>query len=133
MLQQSFSFQDMDNKGLLIHLNITVGTQVFKASLYNNPTSQSLLDQLPFTVEVEDYAGIEKVFYPNPALSTEQAPSGAEASVGDMMYYTPWGDVAIFYKDFKYASGLIPMGKMEDVRGFVNALVSSTTVTFEIK
>lgn len=110
---------------------LKVGSQEFQANLYNNPTSQSLLDQMPLTVEMDDYAGMEKIFYPKPGLSTDQAPSGMDPSVGDITYYAPWGDVAIFYKDFGYAKGLIPLGKLEDIEGFLNALAKTNTVTFE--
>lgn len=116
-----------------IEIALTIGTKVFHATLYSNPTSQSLLNQMPFTVEMEDYSNIEKVFYPDPALSTDGAPLGADPSVGDIMYYAPWGDVAVFYKDFRYADGLIPMGKIEDVAGFVDALATSNQVTFDKK
>ncbi|MCB9331174.1 MAG: hypothetical protein H6574_08850 [Lewinellaceae bacterium] len=99
--------------------------------LYNNPTAQSLADQMPFTVELKDYAGIEKIFYPKTPLNKDGAPEGADPSVGDIMYYAPWGDVAIFYKDFGYASGLIPLGRLENVAGFMQALASKSAVTFE--
>lgn len=28
-------------------------------------------------------------------------------------YYAPWGNLAIFYKDFGYASGLVILGKID--------------------
>lgn len=40
-------------------------------------------------------------------LSIADAPKGADPSIGDICYYAPWGNVAIFYKDFGYANGLI--------------------------
>jgi hypothetical protein len=33
--------------------------------------------------------------------------------VGDFTYYSPWGNLAIFYRDFGYADGLIIMGSIE--------------------
>ncbi|WP_288369706.1 cyclophilin-like fold protein [uncultured Algoriphagus sp.] len=110
--------------------NIKVADQDFRAIFYPNPTSRSLIDQMPFTVEIEDYAGIEKIFYPTEGLSKEGAPEGASPSAGDIMYYAPWGDVAIFYKDFKYSSGLIPMGKINDLPGFLKALTNFSSATF---
>lgn len=120
--------QDMKNS---IRIVLNVGEQTFQATLYNNATSRSLVQQMPFTVDVEDYASTEKIFYPKPALSIEDAPAGMDPSVGDITYYAPWGDVVIFYKDFSYAKGLIPMGKMDDVSAFVKALSSNEKVTFK--
>ncbi|MCB0841299.1 MAG: hypothetical protein KDD99_31735 [Bacteroidetes bacterium] len=122
----------MENKIVLTQGKVLVGTEVFNVTYYDNPTSRSLVAQMPFTVELEDYAGIEKIFYPKESLSKEGAPKGADPSVGDIMYYAPWGDVAIFYKDFSYANGLIPLGYFDDIAGFMNALKTHTsTVTFE--
>ncbi|MNU08615.1 hypothetical protein D3C72_2547400 [compost metagenome] len=33
--------------------------------------------------------------------------------MGDLTYYAPWGNLAIFYKDFDYSSGLIHLGVIE--------------------
>jgi hypothetical protein len=38
-------------------------------------------------------------------------PAGSEASVGDITYYAPWENLAIFYNDFGYASRLVILGK----------------------
>lgn len=116
------------------HILIKVGDQSFRVGLYNNATNQSLIAQLPLTVELEDYGGLEKIFYPPEKLSKAGAPEGATPKTGDMMYYAPWGDVAIFYKGFRYADGLIPMGQVEDVAGLVDALKSGgPTATIELE
>jgi hypothetical protein len=39
--------------------------------------------------------------------------------VGDIAYYAPWGNLAIFHKDFGYSDGLIILGKID---GDVDAL-----------
>lgn len=62
---------------------------------------------------LEDYARTEKVSILPKRLSTEDAPSGRDPSVGDIAYYAPWGNLAIFYKDFGYSSGLTILGKIE--------------------
>ena len=62
---------------------------------------------------MDDYAGTEKVSYLKKKLSTEDAPSGFDPSVGDITYYAPWGNLAIFYEDFGYAKGLINLGKID--------------------
>lgn len=112
---------------------ITVGSENFSVIYQDNPTVRSLIEQMPFMVELEDYANLEKIFYPDPALSTKNAPDGAEAIKGDVMYYAPWDDVAIFYKDFKYAKGLIPLGHIQQIDDLIEALNSTNTALFEIE
>lgn len=113
-------------------LKITFGQTTLTATLYNNPTTQDLIDQLPFTTELEDYAGNEKIFYPAQKLTKDGAPTGYQPSARDITYYAPWGDVAIFYKDFSFASGLISLGKIDDNGIELLKNVGNQSVTFEL-
>jgi hypothetical protein len=62
---------------------------------------------------LEDYAATEKISDLPRRLSTEGAPAGSDPSIGDIAYYSPWGNLAIFYKDFRYSSELIKLGKID--------------------
>ncbi len=97
-----------------MRLKITIGENELMATLYDNATAKDLIAQLPLKIELEDYASNEKIFYPKPKLSTQGAPAGYDPSAGDITYYSPWGDIAIFYKDFKYSSGLVSVGKIDE-------------------
>ena len=33
--------------------------------------------------------------------------------MGDIAYYSPWGNLAIFYKDFGYSEGLVRLGRID--------------------
>jgi hypothetical protein len=68
---------------------------------------------LPLTLKLEDYGNTEKISYLPRKLYAETAPSGSDPSPGDIAYYSPWGNLAIFYKDFGYSSGLIILGKLD--------------------
>ena len=117
----------------MIEGKISVEQLIYQINYYDKPTARSFIKQMPFTVTLEDYAGMEKIFYPQQALSKAKAPDGAQPRMGDLMYYAPWGDVALFYKDFRFANGLIPLGKVEDIDGLMDALkLASFQATFEI-
>ncbi|WP_321999012.1 cyclophilin-like fold protein, partial [Priestia megaterium] len=79
----------------------------------------------------EDYAGTEKISYPSNKLSTEEAPLGIDPTVGDFTYYAPWGNLAIYYKDFGYSKGLIKLGKIESGVEKLQDINSDFTVTIE--
>jgi hypothetical protein len=64
-------------------------------------------------------------------LSTEGAPAGFDPSVGDLTYYAPWGNLAIFYKEGNYASGLVPMGRVESGLEKLAALEGDVTITIQ--
>jgi hypothetical protein len=86
--------------------------KTLEAALLDNATARDLLSLLPVTLTLEDYNGTEKIGYPPRKLSTAGAPAGVDPSVGDIAYYAPWGNLAIFYKDFGYSKGLIGLGRI---------------------
>jgi hypothetical protein len=94
-------------------LKITIGQTVLTGTMYDNPTSADFISLLPLTLTLQDYAATEKVSDLPKKLSTKDAPAGYKPSVGDITIYAPWGNLAIFYKDFSYSSGLIVVGKID--------------------
>jgi hypothetical protein len=94
-------------------IKITVGETMLTATLNDSKTSRDFISLLPLTLTLEDYAGTEKISDLPRRLSTEGAPSGSDPSVGDIAYYTPWGNLAIFYRDFRYSAGLVILGKID--------------------
>ena len=94
-------------------IRLTVGGKVMLATLLDNATARDLVSLLPLTLTLEDYASTEKISYLPRKLSTAGAPAGSDPSIGDITYYAPWGNLAIFYKDFGYASGLITLGRFD--------------------
>jgi len=116
----------------MMKLKITIGDKTATAVLYNNPTGRDFATLLPLTVKMDDYSNTEKIFYPSRKLSTKDAPAGFDPSVGDITLYAPWGNIALFYKDFGYSNGLISVGKI--TRGIEHFTVKgSVTVTIELE
>ncbi len=112
-------------------IKLTVGDKVPAATLIDSKTTRDFISLLPLTLTLKDYAGTEKISDLPKRLSTEGAPSGSDPSVGDITYYAPWGNLAIFYKDFGYASGLVILGKIDSGIETFNA-PGSVKVTIEL-
>ena len=102
------------------------GTVVYQ--LNASAAADSLLAQLPLTMEVEDYSTNEKIFYPPEALDTADAPH-AEGGAGMLAYYAPWGDVVLFYDSFHANSALYELGEAVSGGELVGGM--SGTVTIE--
>lgn len=83
------------------------------ARLIDNDAARDLFSLLPLTLTFEDFARTEKISYLPRKLTTAGAPPGAVPEVGDITYYAPWGNVAIFYKDHGYAEGLVKLGTID--------------------
>ena len=99
--------------------------------LQDTPSTRALLAQLPLTLKLSDHANTEKIAYLPEKLSTEGAPEGFDPSVGDVTYYAPWGNLAIFYEDFGYARGLVPLGVVESGLKDLAASKDGATVVVE--
>lgn len=95
-------------------INIIIGDRVITATMEDNVTARDFLSRLPLEVTLSDYAGAEKIFYPNPALATDGAPRGNTSSRGDIDLYVPWGNIAFFYKgDGGYSNSMIHLGQID--------------------
>lgn len=94
-------------------IKLTVNNEEIYVKLDNNETSKQFLEMLPLTLEVEDYNDTEKIATLPEKLTTEGAPSGYDPQVGDFSYYAPWGNLSIFYKDFRYSNSLVKLGTFE--------------------
>ena len=94
-------------------LNITIGNKVITAVLNESKASRDFISLLPLKLTLEDYNGTEKISNLPKKLSRDGAPAGFNPSIGDITYYAPWGNLAIFYKDFSYSPGLVSLGKIE--------------------
>jgi hypothetical protein len=112
-----------------MQIKIIVENTELTATLIDSKTTQDFIALLPLTLTLEDYGSTEKISYLPKRLSTEDAPSGIDPSVGDITYYAPWGNMAIFIRDFGYSSGLIPLGKID---GDIEALNVSGPVNVTI-
>jgi hypothetical protein len=98
----------------IIKIRLEVGDKVLTATLIDSATTRDFISLLPLTLTSKDHAGTEKISDLPKRLSTENAPSGSDPSVGDITYYAPWGNLAIFYRDFGYSSGLVILGRIDN-------------------
>lgn len=114
--------------GAGMKVKVTLDSGVYSATLADNPTSQSFWQQLPLESKLDNYGHNEKVVYLKEKLSTKQAPAAHTGKTGDIAYYAPWGNIAMFLDKGPYAQGLIYMGKFN---GDLTALSKSSRIKFE--
>lgn len=106
----------------------TTNNQTIEIELNNSPSANDLYNQLPLSIDLEDYSTNEKIFYPPNKLNTESTPK-ATPKIGTLAYYEPWGDVVIFYDDFHANNDLYELGHVISGGDIVSEL--SGTVTIE--
>lgn len=94
-------------------IRLSINGQATTATLENNASARDFFALLPITLKLDDYNATEKIAYLPRQLSSEGAPDGIDPEVGDITYYAPWGNVALFYRDFGYSPGLIRLGRFD--------------------
>lgn len=95
-----------------MRISITIGNDVLTASLNNSEAARAFAEQLPLTLTLDDYNATEKVSDLPARLPRTGAPAGYAPGIGDITYYAPWGNLAIFYRAFAYSPGLIALGRI---------------------
>ena len=100
-------------------------------SLYDTPAANSLYDMLPLDVTFEDFNSTEKIAYLTDTLNTDGEPDGCDPDIGDFCLYEPWGNLSVFYKDYKYSNSLIKLGKVESGLDIMTKQSGNFSVTLE--
>ena len=97
-----------------LKVNISVGDRTITTTIEDNAAGRDFLSRLPLEVTLEDYNNTtEKIFYPSPALATEGVTRGYAPTPGDITIYAPWGNVAIFCKNWSHSDDLIKIGRID--------------------
>ncbi len=99
--------------------------------LADNPTADDLYVRLPFEVQFNDFNHTEKIGYPDEPFDLEGSPDACDPESGDLALYAPWGNLSLFYEDFRYSEGLVPLGKTVEGLEFLSEISDGETVAFE--
>jgi hypothetical protein len=93
-----------------VKIRIRLGEASLVSMLEDAATAREFGSLLPLVLEFEDYVATEKIAYLPRKLNTTGAAPGTTPSAGDLCYYAPWGNIALFYRDFDYSPGLARLG-----------------------
>ncbi len=115
-----------------VKVNISAGGRTITATMEDNAAGRDFLSRLPLEVTLNDYNNTtEKIFYPDPALTTEGVSRGWAPVPGDITIYAPWGNVAIFCKSRSHNSDLIKIGHIDGNGIEALTVEGDITVKFE--
>ncbi|PWJ51491.1 cyclophilin-like fold protein [Faecalicatena contorta] len=121
-------FQEDDTMSTV---NIQVGNKNFTAIMYDNESAQAIFQEMPFTLEMNDYASQEKVAELTFDLPSAVTETPAAINAGDM-YLWSGNNLVLFYTTFSNSYSYVPVGYIEDITGLQDALGSgSVEVTFQ--
>lgn len=81
-------------------------------SLDENAASKQFYEMLPLELEFSDYAEKEKVARLVKKLSLSNTQE-YDPQVGDFFYFSPWGNIGIFYEKQPPYNGIVYLGKLK--------------------
>ena len=99
-----------DGESLRVRLSFDGGEAIVQLDAH--PASRDFYAMLPLRLTLEDYNTTEKIGYLPKKLQTKGSPSSCDPAAGTFAYYAPWGNLAIFYRDFRHSEGLVPLGRI---------------------
>ncbi|UWM84242.1 cyclophilin-like fold protein [Rhizobium sp. SRDI969] len=103
-----------------VRIRIDFNKLPLTATLFDNPSARDLASMLPLNLKIEDYGRNEKIVYLPRKLTEEGSGAFGNEQPGDLCYFKPWGNLALFYADYRW-DGLIRLGRFDD--GFEPLLV----------
>lgn len=111
-------------------MKITVGSSVFTAVLYDNPSATAFKARLPLTINMIELNGNEKYYDFPSALPTNASVSG-DIKAGDLMLYGS-NVLVLFYKNFNSSYSYTKLGYIDNPTGLAHALgTGNLVVKFE--
>lgn len=104
----------------MLSIEIVIGSETFSATLYDNPTTEAFLKQLPLTLEMSELNGNEKYYYLSNSLPTN-ADRPSNIHIGDLMLY---GDscLVLFYENFSTSYSYTPLGQIDEPNSLADAV-----------
>ena len=94
-------------------IRFLVSGEEIVVALSDNPTTDTFYEMLPMELTFEDFNRTEKIAYLDEELPTDGSLDSCDPTVGDLCFYIPWGNLSVFYQDFRYSESLVPLGTVE--------------------
>jgi len=114
------------NNNSTAKMKITIGTAVFTATLYNNPSAAALKAMLPLTLDMTELNGNEK-YYDFSGTLPANASIGGDIKAGDLTLYGN-NVLVLFYKSFNTSYSYTKLGYIDNPSGLPAAMGTGNVV-----
>lgn len=117
--------REVTDEGGMMDVSITAGGQTFAARFYDNPSARAIVAEMPFSLEMDDFAAQEKVAELLFRLPPATAQTPATIHSGDICLWSG-NSLVLFYTEFSNRYGYVVVGYVADAAGLADALGSGS-------
>lgn len=96
-----------------MRLRLTFADQNFTVTLEDSAAAHELFAMLPLDLTIDDYSTNEKIAYLPRKLRDDGSVRFENEAVGDLCYYAPWGNLAMFHGPYRWSRGLVRLGRLD--------------------
>lgn len=96
-----------------MRIRMTFNDLELTGTLYDNATARDFLSMLPLDLTIKDYGGNEKIAYLPRKLAIDGHGPFANELPGDIGYWSPWGNLALYHGSYHYDPGLVRLGRWD--------------------
>ncbi|SIR76115.1 cyclophilin-like fold protein [Pseudacidovorax sp. RU35E] len=111
-----------------IKLTSNGGMVIATGMLEDHPSARDFAALLPLTLTLMDYAETEKISDLPRAITTHGAPDACTPVAGDISFYAPWGNLALFYENGHLSPGLVRLGRLQSGIAEIGSVGAAHTV-----
>ncbi|MER7564107.1 cyclophilin-like fold protein [Streptomyces sp. NPDC048523] len=87
------------DRNTAMDIRVTLDGRPVDAALNDSPAAGDFAELLPLSLDLEDFHQTERIADLPRRLTTSGAPEPRAPKAGDLTYYAPWGNLALFYRD----------------------------------
>ncbi|MFJ9098286.1 cyclophilin-like fold protein [Streptomyces sp. NPDC102405] len=87
------------DRNTAMDIRVTLDGRPVDAALNDSPAAGDFAELLPLTLDLEDFHQTERIADLPRKLTISGAPEPRAPKAGDLTYYAPWGNLALFYRD----------------------------------
>lgn len=96
-----------------MRIRLSFAGAAMTATLEDNPSAREFFAMLPLDLTASDFGGNEKIAYlPRKLRELTRGPF-PEPRAGDLCYYVPWGNLALFHGGYQSTRDLVRLGRFD--------------------
>jgi hypothetical protein len=113
LLPSAGSGQEDQQEATVMKVRIAFGGEAFTVTLEDHASAREFANMLPLDLTISDYANNEKIAYlPRKLVELARGPF-PNARPGDLCYYVPWGNLALFHGSYESTRDLVRLGRID--------------------